>query len=118
MKPVSCLSFFPAALCVSLLVSSAAQATITLATGFNAGSAQHGADATDLSSHATLPTIACTAIVPVTLENTTDGSSRLNDGLNADPTPAYIPTEDFNINTTLPLSGSFDLVFGSPTIVG
>lgn len=118
MKLTSYLFIGPAALCLFLLVPGVASATITLTIGFNTGSAQYGAAAADLSPNATLPTVAYTAIVPVTLENTNYGSNRLNDGLYADPTPAYIPTEDFNINTSPPQSGAFDLVFGSATFVG
>lgn len=107
-----------AALGLLLLGADAAQGTITLTSGFNTGTAKYGAAAADLSSNATLPTLAYTAIVPVTLENTNYGSNRINDGLYADPAQAYIPTQDANINTTPPTSGSFDLVFSSAAIIG
>ncbi len=118
MKPTASSFLRPSALVLSLLASSATQATITLTNGFNAGSAQYGADATDLSPHATQPALAYTAVVPLTLENPNYGSNRLNDGLLADPAPAYIPTEESIINSSPPLTGSFDLVFNSAAIVG
>lgn len=117
MKSQAFLSCCAMSLSLAFLSAPTATGTIALTNGFELASAHFGADADDLSSHATLPTLAYTAVVPVTLENTNYGSNRLNDGLYADPAPAYIPTEDSNINSTPPLSGSFDLVFGSTAIV-
>lgn len=107
-----------AALGAGFLSINTAHAAIALTGGFNAGSAQYGAEAADLSGHATQPTLAYTAVAPLTLENANYGSNRLNDGLYADPAQAYIPTEDFNINSAPPTSGSFDLVFSSAAIIG
>jgi hypothetical protein len=107
------------ALVLGLSLANSAQAAITITNGFNASTLVLNADPTvNLAGSATGVSLLYSAVVPLNLENNIGfDSAKLNDG-NFSAAGVYIPTTNDVINTTPPLTGSFDLNFGSTQIVG